>query len=104
MYASFILLKLHLQNINRLMYHARQRGWLELDLIIGQWAEKNLQSLSPEELQDFEELLGCENPDLFKYLTNQIEAGEDLRRNKAFQVWCCRGVSVTESFMDHQIL
>jgi succinate dehydrogenase flavin-adding protein (antitoxin of CptAB toxin-antitoxin module) len=74
------------QNINRLMYHAKQRGWLELDLIIGQWAEKNLQSLSSEELKDFEELLGCENPDLFKYLTNQMEAGEDLKHNKAFQV------------------
>ena len=74
------------QNINRLMYHAKQRGWLELDLIIGQWAEKNLHSLSSEELKDFEELLGCENPDLFKYLTNQMEAGEDLQHNKAFQV------------------
>jgi succinate dehydrogenase flavin-adding protein (antitoxin of CptAB toxin-antitoxin module) len=84
------------------MYHAKQRGWLELDLIIGQWAEKNLHSLSSEELKDFEELLGCENPDLFKYLTNQMEAGEDLQHNKAFQVRWSRSC-VSAMFMS-QIL
>lgn len=74
------------QRLNRLLYHAKQRGWLELDLILGQWAEKNLEHLSAERLDDFEELLGIENPDVFKCLTGQIEPGHDLQRNPVFQM------------------
>ena len=75
-----------MQSLNRLMYHAKQRGWLELDIIIGQWAERNLESLSEDELHDFENLLLTENPNLFKYITGQMEEDETLSSNKAFQV------------------
>lgn len=74
------------QRLNRLLYHSKQRGWLELDIILGKWAEKNLEQLSPERLDDFEELLGIENPDMFKYLTGQIEPEEELRRNPVFEM------------------
>jgi len=74
------------QRLNRLLYHAKQRGWLELDIILGQWAEKNLEQLSSERLDDFEELLGVENPDVFKYLTGQIEPDEELQRNPVFEM------------------
>ena len=39
------------------MYRARQRGWLELDLLVGMWAERQIQQLSPQMLNDFEVLL-----------------------------------------------
>lgn len=68
------------------MYHAKQRGWLELDIIIGEWAERNLESLSEEELHDFESLLVTENPNLFKFITGQMEDDGTLSSNKAFQV------------------
>eukprot|EP00204_Picochlorum_oklahomense_P003474 CAMPEP_0118798370 /NCGR_PEP_ID=MMETSP1161-20130426/782_1 /TAXON_ID=249345 /ORGANISM="Picochlorum oklahomensis, Strain CCMP2329" /LENGTH=133 /DNA_ID=CAMNT_0006725771 /DNA_START=111 /DNA_END=512 /DNA_ORIENTATION=+ len=74
------------RNINRLMYHAKQRGWLELDLIIGQWARDNLEGLTEEELGDFEELLAIENPDLFKFLTGQIDPEPHLESNRAFRM------------------
>lgn len=74
------------QRLNRLLYHAKQRGWLELDIILGQWAEKNLEHLSSERLDDFEELLGVENPDVFKCLTGQVEPDEELQRNPVFEM------------------
>ena len=74
------------QRLNRLLYHAKQRGWLELDIILGQWAEKNLEHMSSERLDDFEELLGVENPDVFKYLTGQIEPPQELQRNPVFDM------------------
>lgn len=46
-----------LQTVNRLMYRARQRGWLELDLLVGLWAERHLPTLPPQLLPEFEALL-----------------------------------------------
>ena len=76
--------------IKRLMYHARQRGWLELDLIVGNWAEANRQALVDDDSlrADFEALLGVENPDLFKYLTGQLQPPEEegaLQRNAVYR-------------------
>ena len=45
------------QHINRLLYRARQRGWLELDLLVGMWAESHIDALSPTQLKDLELLL-----------------------------------------------
>ena len=45
------------------------RGWLEVDLILGKWAEENLSTLSEEELKDFEEILNMETVDIFHSLT-----------------------------------
>lgn len=76
--------------VKRLMYHAKQRGWLELDLIIGNWAEANRTVLAtdPVLMADFEALLAVENPNLFKYLTGQLDPTGDeasLDKNAAFQ-------------------
>lgn len=55
-------------HLKRLMYHAKQRGWLELDLMVGNWAETNRRALAtnPALMADFEELLAIENPDMYK--------------------------------------
>ena len=47
----------NLQHINRMLYRARQRGWLELDLLVGMWAERQVHNLSKEKLRDLEILL-----------------------------------------------
>lgn len=75
-----------MQDISRLLYRARQRGWLELDLLVGLWAEREVAHLSPAALKDFEYLLLQENPDLFKWITGQSEPPDDMQRNVAFQV------------------
>ena len=51
--------------VKRLMYHAQQRGWLELDVLIGKYAEENVPKLTDEELDEFEHILTLENPDLY---------------------------------------
>ncbi|EFN53019.1 hypothetical protein CHLNCDRAFT_137510 [Chlorella variabilis] len=70
--------------VNRLLYRSRQRGFLELDLLVGMWAEKELPQMSVEQMREFEVVLGQENPDMFKWLTAQAEAPEELRHNRTF--------------------
>merc|ERR1711966_466595 len=57
---------------------ARCRGWLEMDLILGDWASKNLIKMDATELRQFEVILDLENPDLFKWITGQVAVPEEL--------------------------
>ena len=72
-------------HINALLYRARQRGFLELDLLLGGWATRNASKLDAQGRAALEELLGLENPDLFAWLTGQVPAPADVAENVAFQ-------------------
>jgi len=80
--------------VNRLLYRAKQRGFLEMDLLVGMWAEKNVPKMDAAQLQAMEEVLDQENPDLFKWLTGQAAASEDMQANPAFKV-CARVPALT---------
>ena len=41
----------------RLVYRSRQRGWLEVDLILGKWATEFVPTLTAEEL--IQCVVGC---------------------------------------------
>jgi antitoxin CptB len=56
----------------RLEWHCR-RGMLELDLILQRFLEKRLDSLSPQELKDFDSLLNCTDPELFAWFMGHEE-------------------------------
>ena len=72
--------------INRLRYRAKQRGFLELDVVVGEWAEGNLAGKSSSFLRQFAKMLDEENPDLYAWLTGQKEAPERLaKENEAFE-------------------
>merc|ERR1712046_72510 len=62
----------------KLIYRSKQRGWLEMDLILGDWASQRLQEMSQPELEQFEIILDLENPDLFKWLTGQTKVPDEL--------------------------
>lgn len=72
--------------VNRLLYRSRQRGFLEMDLLVGIWAEKQIPQLSESMLQQFEIVLDQENPDLYKWLTGQEHPPQDVAENAAYQV------------------
>ncbi len=61
------------------LYHSKQRGWLELDLILGTFSEKYLASLTAEEVDEYEKILEEENPDMFKWISGQTAVPEHLR-------------------------
>ena len=58
-----------------------------MDLLVGMWAEKNVPKMDAAQLKAMEEVLDQENPDLFKWLTGQESASEDMMANPAFKVW-----------------
>ena len=41
----------------RILYRSRQRGYLELDLLLGKWAEENIAHLDQNRLKDLVDLL-----------------------------------------------
>ncbi|CAI5977080.1 unnamed protein product [Closterium sp. NIES-64] len=72
------------QNLNRLRYRSRQRGFLELDLLLGKWVEQHLPSLDPPHLTALARLMDEESPDLFKWFTGQEQAPEHVVHNPVY--------------------
>ena len=82
---------------------SKQRGWLELDLLLGEFALYNLPDYNDSQLDLWEEvtrtqiyniqivlkfvcgqILDAENPDLYKYLTFQLQPPDSLQVCLAF--------------------
>lgn len=74
-----------MQEVNKAMYRAKQRGLLELDLVMGIYAERNVPTMSSEQLAETERLLREENVDLWQWITQQSEAPEHVQQNPVFQ-------------------
>ena len=53
-------------DFNRLAWHSR-RGMLELDLLLIPFLNEVYRDLSKEDQQRYEQLLECEDPDLFSW-------------------------------------
>ena len=63
----------------RLVYRSKQRGWLEVDLLLGTWAHENVPHLSPEELDDFEAFVNMETIDIYNIVTLRTDIPNNLR-------------------------
>ncbi|KAI2510169.1 Flavinator of succinate dehydrogenase [Fragilaria crotonensis] len=62
----------------RLVYRSKQRGWLEVDLLLGTWANENVPSLSPEELDEFEAFVNMDTIDIYNIVTLRLDIPEAL--------------------------
>ncbi|XLU54589.1 hypothetical protein S245_049237, partial [Arachis hypogaea] len=69
---------------NRLIYRSKQRGLLELDLVLGKWVEDNIHSLDESRVRALVHMLDSENPDLWKWLSGQEKPPESVSSNPVF--------------------
>lgn len=58
----------------RLIHRCLQRGWLEVDLLLGTWARNNVMSLSLDELNEFEDFVNSETIDIYNIMTLRVDA------------------------------
>ncbi|PWA68626.1 hypothetical protein CTI12_AA304810 [Artemisia annua] len=72
------------QLVNRLTYRSKQRGFLELDLVLGTWVENHIGSLDEKGIRYLVDVLNLENPDLWKWLTGQEQPPEGIDTNPVF--------------------
>eukprot|EP00563_Minutocellus_polymorphus_P021158 CAMPEP_0197725084 /NCGR_PEP_ID=MMETSP1434-20131217/6759_1 /TAXON_ID=265543 /ORGANISM="Minutocellus polymorphus, Strain CCMP3303" /LENGTH=219 /DNA_ID=CAMNT_0043310529 /DNA_START=39 /DNA_END=698 /DNA_ORIENTATION=+ len=64
----------------RLVYRAKQRGWLEVDLLLGTWANQNVPKLGADELDQFESFVNLETIDIYNVITLRSDVPEEMRR------------------------
>eukprot|EP00511_Aplanochytrium_stocchinoi_P007219 CAMPEP_0204843966 /NCGR_PEP_ID=MMETSP1346-20131115/48284_1 /ASSEMBLY_ACC=CAM_ASM_000771 /TAXON_ID=215587 /ORGANISM="Aplanochytrium stocchinoi, Strain GSBS06" /LENGTH=152 /DNA_ID=CAMNT_0051983191 /DNA_START=720 /DNA_END=1178 /DNA_ORIENTATION=- len=62
----------------KLIYRSKQRGWLEVDLLMGSWAEDNVLSLTEDELQQYENIINLETLDIYNLVTKQMPVPDGL--------------------------
>lgn len=55
----------------RIIYRSKQRGWLEVDLLLGTWAMENADKLTTQEMDEYEILLEEETIDIFNYVSGK---------------------------------
>ena len=63
----------------RLIYRSKQRGWLEVDLLLGTWASEHVSSLSVSQLDEFESFVNLETIDIYNVLTLRTDVPEDMK-------------------------
>ena len=63
----------------RALFRAWHRGTREMDLVLGGFADANIDTLSENEFAEFEAILGEQDPELLKWVTGEAPtpAGRD---------------------------
>jgi succinate dehydrogenase assembly factor 2 len=57
----------------RLIWRSKQRGWLEVDLLLGSWAADHCMQLSDAQVAEYEKLLALETVDIFNVVSGQMQ-------------------------------
>ena len=63
----------------RMIYRSKQRGWLEVDVLMGSWAHQYVPTLNAQELDEYDELLKVETVDVFNYIIGKDEPPAHLK-------------------------
>ncbi len=61
--------------LKKLFFKASHRGTKEMDILLGNFANKQLESMTDNDLALFDELLDISDPELYKWL---ISANEEI--------------------------
>lgn len=74
----------------RLIYRSKQRGWLEVDLLLGIFATKYVPTFTVPECDDYEAILNLETIDIFNLITNKdtVPPELDTPMMKRLQTYC----------------
>lgn len=70
--------------LNRLLYRARQRGVLELDIIVGRWADAHVGGLDGAGRAALADVLSVETPDLLAALLGRGPPPPGMEANPAY--------------------
>ena len=57
----------------KILFRSSHRGTKEMDIILGTFANKQLESMTKNDLALFDELLDISDPELYKWLTSDNE-------------------------------
>ena len=73
----------------RLVFRAWHRGTLEMDLVMGRFADQHAATLTTVEIDDFEALMDAPDGEIFRWITGSLETPANydtplLRRIRAF--------------------
>ena len=63
----------------RLIYRSKQRGWLEVDLLLGTWAHENVPQLTASELDEYEAFVNLETIDIYHVITLRLDVPEHMK-------------------------
>lgn len=64
--------------LKRLRLRAWHRGIKEMDLILGGWADRNLDDATDADLDAFEAVMAEADHDLYQWISGQAEAPDEL--------------------------
>mgnify|MGYP000287416479 CR=1 FL=1 len=64
----------------RLIYRSKQRGWLEVDVLLGTWASDFVSTLNTDELDQFEDFVNMETIDIYNVITLRLDVPEEMKR------------------------
>ena len=62
----------------QLLYRSKQRGWLEVDIILGSWANDNIMKLSNIQLSEYKKILNLETTDIYNIILDIKPKPDDL--------------------------
>lgn len=65
----------------QLLYRSKQRGWLEVDIILGSWASDNLNNMNEDKLIKYEKILNQDTTDIFDIIVKSKSVPQDLDKD-----------------------
>lgn len=64
----------------RLIYRSKQRGWLEVDLLLGTYASEHVPVFDDDELDQFENFVNMETIDIYNVITLRMDVPDHMKR------------------------